>query len=189
MFEPSPISLVVLSVLGVASLIATVTDIWKFRVYNALTFPLMVSGLIFHGCLPNGSGILFSIAGLFFGGGLLIAFYAMGGVGAGDVKLLAGLGAWLGITNTLGVFLSGSLFMGVWIVVVLAFRKTLMLKVIQAQTVFERLVDLGWLIGKDCGEKESLEEMSEGHGRYGRVVPFAVTPLCGLVVMTLTYWK
>ena len=32
-----------------AAFVAAITDIWKFKVYNALTVPLLVSGLLYHG--------------------------------------------------------------------------------------------------------------------------------------------
>src|SRR5690242_9150696 len=79
-----------------AAAIATVMDLWKFKVYNALTVPLLLGGLAYHG-LAHGSGaFLGSLSGAAFGFAVLIVFYAMGGMGAGDVKLMAAIGAWLG---------------------------------------------------------------------------------------------
>ena len=46
----------------------------------------------------------------------------LGGVGAGDVKLLAAIGAWLGFTSTLYVFVVAGLAAGAYAVVVLCLR-------------------------------------------------------------------
>jgi prepilin peptidase CpaA len=47
---------------------------------------------------------VFGVQGTAVGLGLLLPAYAIGGMGAGDVKLLAGVGAWLGMTDTLWAF-------------------------------------------------------------------------------------
>ncbi|MBL0715190.1 MAG: prepilin peptidase [Desulfosarcina sp.] len=47
---------------------------------------------------------MFALTGLFTGSGLLLVFFLMGGMGGGDVKLMAALGAWLGPVATLNLF-------------------------------------------------------------------------------------
>ena len=42
------------------------------------------------------SGLGWSLVGTIVGLALLLPLYAIGGMGAGDVKLLAGVGAWVG---------------------------------------------------------------------------------------------
>ena len=101
-----------LAVVAVATGIALVTDLWKFKVYNGLTLPLIVAGLLFHGIAPAGLGLTFSSLGFLCGFAGLIAFYALGGFGAGDVKLMAGIGAWLGPTNALWLLIASSLISG-----------------------------------------------------------------------------
>ena len=49
---PVPIAMVLL-----ASLIAAVTDVWKFKVYNLLTFPLLASGLTYHTFYGGAAGL------------------------------------------------------------------------------------------------------------------------------------
>ena len=48
--------------------------------------------------------LLWSLAGMGVGLISLLPLYAIGGMGAGDVKLMAGLGAWMGPWLTLGAF-------------------------------------------------------------------------------------
>jgi len=47
-----------------AAFVAAVTDIWKFKVYNALTLPLLVSGLLYHGFRAE---LTDSLVGIMFG--------------------------------------------------------------------------------------------------------------------------
>jgi prepilin peptidase CpaA len=82
-----------------------VIDWWKFKVPNKLTFPLIISGWVLGLCNnfglgagPDGvgGGIGAALAGTFLGLGLLLPMYAIGGMGAGDVKMTMGFGSWIG---------------------------------------------------------------------------------------------
>lgn len=107
MFSPSVPVVVAL----VAVLVATVTDLWLFKIHNLLTLPLLASGLVYHGTTGGSANSLF---GALFGFGALFPFYALGGMGGGDVKLAAGIGAWLGMPLTFWVLVVASLAAGLY---------------------------------------------------------------------------
>jgi prepilin peptidase CpaA len=75
--------------------VAAVIDGRELRVPNWLTFPFAGLGLAFA-LLPGGLAPHEALLGLGLGLALLLPLYAVGGMGAGDVKLLAGVGAWIG---------------------------------------------------------------------------------------------
>src|SRR5262245_1228643 len=80
---------------------AAIIDWWKFKVPNKLTFPLIIGGWVLglannFGLEAGQGGIGASLAGTFLGLGLLLPVYAIGGMGAGDVKMTMGFGAWVG---------------------------------------------------------------------------------------------
>ena len=58
-------------------------------------------------------GIGQAVAGCLVGCGLFLPFFVLGGMGAGDVKLLAALGAWLGPSTIVFVALYGAVAGGV----------------------------------------------------------------------------
>lgn len=58
-----------------------------------------------------------SILGWLAGLGLLLLPFLVGGVGAGDVKLLAAIGAWAGALVALETFLAGAILGGIWLCV------------------------------------------------------------------------
>src|SRR6187200_955437 len=93
------------AVVSAGVLIAAFTDLWKFKVHNKLTLPLLVSGLAYHTAMDGWSGLGMSAVGALFGFAILISFYVLGGMGGGDVKLMAAIGAWLGWPLTLFVFI------------------------------------------------------------------------------------
>jgi prepilin peptidase CpaA len=82
-------------------LAAAIIDWWKFKVPNKLTFPLILSGWLLglandFGLGVGAGGIGAAIAGTALGFLLLLPIYAIGGMGAGDVKMTMGFGAWIG---------------------------------------------------------------------------------------------
>src|SRR5216110_2252160 len=87
-----------------AMVVAAVIDGWKLKVPNWLTFPLILSGWVLGlaqnvGLLsfaPYDGGIGAALAGTALGFALLLPVYAIGGMGAGDVKLQMGFGSWIG---------------------------------------------------------------------------------------------
>ena len=76
--------------------VAVLRDIESCKVPNYVTFPLMLAGLAWHGGMDGLSGLGFSAAGLSLGIAVFIIPYILGGMGAGDVKLLGAAGAILG---------------------------------------------------------------------------------------------
>lgn len=81
-------------VLAVAGI---VQDLKVRRISNTLTLAILAGGIIFSILVdPVWSGLRTALAGLAVGFGIWIAFYAIGVMGAGDVKFFASLSAWLG---------------------------------------------------------------------------------------------
>jgi prepilin peptidase CpaA len=92
-----------LAVVCVGMIAAAVIDWWKFKVPNKLTFPLILSGWLLGllnnlDLVPGGGegGLGASLVGTALAFALLLPVYAIGGMGAGDVKMTMGFGAWVG---------------------------------------------------------------------------------------------
>lgn len=79
-----------------AATAAVYTDTRLGLIPNRLTFPTALAGLALHGVTQGWAGLAFSAEGAVLGFGLLLLPFLIGGMGAGDVKLLGGLGAVLG---------------------------------------------------------------------------------------------
>ena len=82
-------------------LTAMYTDLRSSRIPNWLTFPAMGFALVAHAWLAGLPGALFSLSGLGAGLGLFLILYVTGSIGAGDVKLMAAVGAMLGPSGAL----------------------------------------------------------------------------------------
>ena len=89
--------------LGVVG-VALVTDLKSRKIYNWLTFPAMLAGLVgnaiagglAHGLSGAITGAETSLTGLVAGTAIFALGFFMGAMGAGDVKLMAAIGLWMG---------------------------------------------------------------------------------------------
>ena len=103
--------------------VAAAIDGCKLKVPNWITFPLILSGWIYSGIAFGWAGVGYSLLGTAAGLGMLLPLYAIGGMGAGDVKLLAGVGAWVWTTVTLYSFCLSAVIGGVIALAMIAWRK------------------------------------------------------------------
>jgi len=85
----------------VVLLMAVVMDVRSSRIPNWLTFPAMGFALAAHAWANGLDGVVFSLIGLGTGLGLFLMIYLAGGIGAGDVKLMAAIGAFVGVYGVL----------------------------------------------------------------------------------------
>lgn len=84
--------------------LSCITDTFKSKIPNILNFSLIVAGVTINSVTLGAQGALSSLCGLGLGIGLLLLPYLMGGMGAGDVKALGALGALIGPSALLHVF-------------------------------------------------------------------------------------
>jgi len=103
-------------------LTACVLDLRYRRIPNILTAVAALGGVIFAAALGGLSGAGLSLAGCILGGALFFPLFALGGLGAGDVKLVAAIGAWLGPLDVMWVCLFAAMAGGVLAVVVALMR-------------------------------------------------------------------
>jgi prepilin peptidase CpaA len=76
--------------------VATFTDLRNRRIPNWLVLPFLVAGIGVSGWLHGWHGIGQSFAGLLLALAIYGTLFLMGGMGAGDVKLCAAIGTWIG---------------------------------------------------------------------------------------------
>ena len=96
--------------------VATFTDIRSRRIPNWLVLPFLLAGVVVSGWLHGWHGGGQSLSGAALG----ILFYGflfwMGGMGAGDVKLCAAIGAWIGPGQLLIALVLAGLAGGVMVI-------------------------------------------------------------------------
>ena len=113
-------------VVSATLVVAAVIDGLKLKVPNWLTFPMVISGWIYSSMFSpfaGWEGLMYSMTGTVVGLALLLPAYAIGGMGAGDVKLLAGIGAWVWGTATLYAFAASAIVGGIIAVLMVVVRR------------------------------------------------------------------
>jgi prepilin peptidase CpaA len=88
---------------------AVVTDIRARRIGNRVTYPAMLAGLIANAVGSGGPGALHSALGWLLGLGIMLIPFVLGAMGAGDVKLMAAIGALKGPEFVLAAALYASI--------------------------------------------------------------------------------
>ena len=110
------------ALLVVALTIAVITDLRSHKIYNWLTVPVMVLGLIVSFQNGGWSAFGYSVASIALGLALYGWMFLIRVMGAGDVKLLMALGAWGGLWFTFDVAALGVMLGGVMAAVLLTFK-------------------------------------------------------------------
>jgi prepilin peptidase CpaA len=88
----------------IAVVIATISDIRSRKIPNWLVFPFLAAGLVVSAATRGWHGLEQSLLGILLAAVLMGILYWLGGMGMGDVKLCAAIGAWIG-PSQLGVAL------------------------------------------------------------------------------------
>jgi len=101
---------------------AVCTDLRSRKIPNRLTFSAIVFMLAYYSTAYGLAGCWFSVKGLLLGTGILLPVYLMGGVGAGDAKLMGAVGAALGMKGVFTVFLFTAVIGGLYALVLMLFR-------------------------------------------------------------------
>ena len=166
--------------------VVAVTDVRAFRVPNAVTYPFVLAGLAYHGLTGGLGGLGMSLLGMAVGFAVLLLLHILGAVGAGDVKLMAGVGAWLGAFSAIYLFAIAAAATAVYSVVVLTMRQGVLGIFV---TTYIQVTQIGTLI-RHLGEEERVEAVVKLPDCRKRLVPFAaMVALGGIVMLVYACWS
>src|SRR5262249_50793839 len=104
------------------ALIGSVEDIRSRKVPNRLTYFAVIAALTTRTFMLGWPGLREGLIGAFAGGGVFFFLYLLGGMGAGDVKLMGAVSAWAGGAQIVNL-LTASAFAGGAMGIVLMFYR------------------------------------------------------------------
>jgi len=172
----TPMSTVVPWVVSIVLVVAAVIDGLKRRVPNWLTFSMVLAGLASAAWAGGFRGLLWSLGGATLGLGLLLPLYAIGGMGAGDVKLLTGVGAWVGPALTFGAFATSAVVGGLMALAMVAWSGDYIRHWVQFQMIMHEILAV-----RDPGK---LSEQAAARKPTMKLLPYGIP----LAVGSITYF-
>lgn len=169
-------------------------DIHSRRIPNVLVLTGTIAGLLSNAVLPQqmgGLGILNSLAGLGLGFVLLLPSYLLRAMGAGDVKLMAMTGAFLGAKGVMDAFVY-ILLAGGLLALVMAWRQgnlSLLLRKLRTKPfAMENSAELRSAKTASTADPSSIAtNLAECAAKFGQL-PYGVAIAAGTVVSLITVY-
>lgn len=162
-----------------ATLYASWIDYAERRVPNWLNAAILAAGLVAQGVWFGGAGVGWGLLGALVGFGVLIVPWLMHGMGAGDVKLMAAIGAWLGPWLTLWSFSIGAVLGGVVAVIMIVSSGRTVHAMSNMQTIATKVRRWDTAFGTYGGART--------FGNTSQLLPYGV-PLTGGTIAVLLTW-
>jgi len=169
-------------------LLAAKQDISSHRISNKLVLTGMLFGVILNGILPEGWGFnsqipgalgwLAAFKGLAIGMALFLPLYWLRAMGAGDVKLMGMVGAFLGPNDVLGVVLATLVVGGVLALFVVMWSKQLRPMLQNVKLIF-----YGSAVKLSTGQAPLMDDLPVSVGK----LPYAVA--IGLGTFAYLIWQ
>jgi prepilin peptidase CpaA len=148
-------------------------DLRTRRIPNYLTLGTAVAGLAYSFLSLGLPGLVSGFLGMLLGFAFLILPYLLGGMGAGDVKALAALGAWLGPGLTIFLFCYMGIAGGIITVGYLVWQGSLWKKIKEGWTF---LFNLALCQPDDRPRPPSPAQLTEG-------IPYGVAIAAGMLIL------
>ena len=95
-------------------LISACIDLRIQKIPNLITYPAMVIAISYYGATRGVDGVIVSMSGVALGIGIFMVPYLIGGMGAGDAKLMGVVGAVLGTKGVLNAVLCTAMIGGIY---------------------------------------------------------------------------
>jgi prepilin peptidase CpaA len=163
----------------ILAIAAGVTDLCSRRIPNRLVLAGFVLGLAFNTRAGGVAGLGWSLAGAGLGLALFLPFFLLGGMGGGDVKLMAALGSLLGPADISRVAVAAA-FAGGLLALMVAWWSGRLLATLSGVT---GLLMFWWSAGLRPSPELSLAE------RTSLRLPYAIPIATGTILVALGRWS
>ena len=170
-----------------ASLIAAALDLKSRRIPNWLTGPVFLGGLVMATALGGLAGLADSLVGALVMMAPFLLLFLFAGGGAGDAKLMAALGSWLGLIN--GLFALGAVLAAGGLV---GISYALLAK--RLRTVFRNLGGMIlalWCLVVGRGRVVTLQQARQAAPQVKTRMPYGLAVFIGTVAAAVgvMFWR
>jgi prepilin peptidase CpaA len=116
-------SFTIVFLLGIL-IVSALIDFRSQKIPNLITYPSMIIAILYHGTTRGFEGLIFSIAGLAVGISIFLVPYLMGGMGAGDAKLMGAVGGMIGVKGVIYALVCTAIVGGIYALVLILIKRT-----------------------------------------------------------------
>ena len=161
-------------------IVAAYIDGKELRVPNKLTYPMIIAGWIYsmiaYGMTGEGwyVGLGWSLAGTAVGLATLLPAYSIGGMGAGDVKMMAAIGAWVYCETTFYAFCVSAIVGAVLAVIMIIMSKQTSKHYNQFMYIFNEIMTIK--------NPETLATIAAERKTSMRLLPYGIPIAIGTVM-------
>lgn len=164
-------------------------DLKERKIPNKITFAGILIGILFNLITGGWLGLLHGILGMFAGLAIFFLPFVMGGMGAGDVKLMGAIGALMGWRFSIMTALHSAVVGGVMVLIYLIYtgklRETL-------KKMLYALVNLLLQFAARLGYNETVYKAQEKFSKNGQTykkiyIPYGVAIAGGAVLVLIAY--
>ena len=164
---------------------AAVTDVRFLKIYNWLTLPAFATGLLWQLAMHGLDGLFDGLIGALIAFAVLLIPFMIGAMGAGDVKLMSALGAWVGGTFASQIVLVACLLTGAASLIVLLRRGGLRATWLNMRISWFRIMTLKHHLVLD--QPDELRSMKDDVKRRSDLIPFSVMLLLAVFLVLLIH--
>lgn len=160
-------------------IVAAYIDGKQLKVPNAITFPMIIAGWLYstiaYAMAGDAwyTGLGWSLAGTAVGLACLYPFYMIGGMGAGDVKMMAAIGAWVHCSTTFYAFCLTTIIGAVMSILMIAFSKSGRKHYSQFFLILNEITSIR--------DPEKLSEIAKARKSSMRLLPYGIPIAIGTI--------
>lgn len=163
----------------IVAMLAAWHDWFEWRIPNRLLAAGCAAALMLAAFAPDSLGIAHALSGGLMGLALILPFYWVGGMAAGDVKLMATLGLFAGPAAVIDIALISFFIGGIWSVILLFNRTT------AGALIYARIKSMPWSVLNFPQRATPPTAYAKSRG----VIPYGVVIALGVVVSICLTWS
>lgn len=166
-------------------------DLKERRIPNKITFTGILIGILFNLYSGGWMGLLQGVFGMFAGLAIFFLPFVMGGMGAGDVKLMGAIGALMGWEFSVMTALYSAIVGGAMVIIHLLYKGKLretLKKMMYA--MINMLLEFATRLGYNETVYKAHEKFSKNGHDYKKIyIPYGVAIAGGAVLVLIAYQK
>ena len=164
-------------------IVAAASDLRSRRIPNWLTFTMILSGIVVNVATLGPTTFGQAIFGFLAGFALMLMLYLLGAVAGGDVKMMVGIGAWLGPEAVLKVFLVQALVGAVIVMTQAIAQRRGRILIRNSAVLAMNLAHVG-----DVGVNH-VRDTGQASRSVDRPLPYAVPVLIAVMILLARSWR